>query len=77
MGVKALRAFGYVWLVLAGLLILVGIVGVWMKEGFGGVQTLLSPFNIANWFVTVLTLAPGIAALMWADKIEARRRLRP
>lgn len=75
MGVKALRAFGYVWLVLAGLLILVGIIGVWMKEGFGGVQTLLSPFNIANWFVTVLTLAPGIAALMWADKIEARHRI--
>jgi hypothetical protein len=75
MGVKALRAFGYVWLVLAGLLILVGIIGVWMKEGFGGVQTLLSPFNIANWFVTVLTLAPVIAALMWADKIEARHRI--
>lgn len=77
MGVKALRVFGYVWLVLAGLLILVGIFGVWLKDGFGGVQTLLSPFNITNWFVTVLTLAPGIAALMWADKIQARRRVQP
>jgi len=59
MGVKVLRAFGYVWLVLAALLILVGVVGVWMKEGFGGVQTLLSPFNIANWFVTVVWNRPG------------------
>jgi hypothetical protein len=69
MGVKVLRVFGYVWLVLAGLLILVGIGGVWM------VQELLSPFNLANWFVTALTLAPGIAALLWADKLAARRRL--
>lgn len=67
--------FGYVWLILTGLLILVGIAGVWMKEGFGGVQEILSPFNLANWFVTVLTLAPGIGALMWAHKIAARRRL--
>lgn len=73
MGVTALRWFGYIWLVLAVLLILIGIVGVWMKDGFGGVQTVLSPFNVANWFVTLLTLAPGIAALMWADKIKARR----
>jgi hypothetical protein len=74
MGIKALRIFGYVWLVLAVLLILVGIGGVWIKEGFGGVQELLSPFNLANWFVTVLTLAPGVAALMLADKLTGRRR---
>jgi hypothetical protein len=74
MGIKALRVFGYVWLVLAVLLILVGIAGVWMKEGFGGVQELLSPFNLANWFVTASTVAPGIAALVWADKLAARRR---
>jgi hypothetical protein len=72
MGVKALRVFGYVWLVLAIILILVGIGGVWMKEGFGGVKELLSPFNFANWFVTALTLAPGIVALVWADKIAGR-----
>jgi hypothetical protein len=48
MGIKALRVFGYVWLLLAGLLILVGIGGLLMKEGFGGVPELLSPFNLAN-----------------------------
>jgi hypothetical protein len=74
MGIKALRAFGYVWLALAGLMIIVGIIGVWMKDGFGGVQQLLSPFNVVNWLVTMVTLAPGIGALAWADKLEARRR---
>lgn len=41
-----------------------------MSEGFSGVQRLLSPFNISNWIVTVITLAPGIGALIWADKIK-------
>lgn len=70
--IKVLKGFGYVWLTLAGILIFVGIVGVWMKNGFSGVLELLSPFNILNWLVTVITLAPGIAALMWAEKLQAK-----
>jgi len=70
--IKVLRGLGYVWLVLTGILIFVGIIGVWMKSGFSGVQELLSPFNILNWLVTVVTLAPGIAALMWAEKLKAK-----
>ncbi len=64
------KVLGYIWLVLAGLLILAEIIGVWMKEGFGEVQELLSPFNIVNWFVTFLTLAPGIGLLMLSDKLK-------
>lgn len=67
-----LKGFGYVWLTLAGILIFIGIIGVWMKSGFSGVQELLSPFNVANWLVTVITLAPGIGALMWAEKLQAK-----
>jgi hypothetical protein len=70
--IKVLKGFGYVWLTLAGIVIFVGIVGVWMKSGFSGVQELLSPFNILNWLVTVVTLAPGIAALMWAEKLQTK-----
>jgi hypothetical protein len=70
--IKILRVFGYVWIVLASIFILIGISGVWMKSGFSGVQELLSPFNIANWLVTAATLAPGIGALMWADKLKAK-----
>ena len=64
------KVLGYIWLVLAGLLILVGIIGVWMKEGFSGIQDLLSPFNIANYIVTIITLAPGIGLLMLSEKLE-------
>lgn len=66
------KVFGYIWLVLAGLLILVGIIGVWMKEGFSGVQNLLSPFNVVNYIVTLITLAPGIGLLMLSDKLQSK-----
>lgn len=64
------KVLGYIWLILAGLLILVEIFGVWMKDGFSGVQDLLSPFNVANWIVTVVTLAPGIGLLMLSEKLQ-------
>ncbi len=71
--VVILRGFGYVWLILASLLILAGIVGVWMKEDFSGVQDLLSPFNVINWLFTIITLAPGIGALIWANKLKQKQ----
>lgn len=71
------KILGYIWLVLAGLLILAGIIGIWMKEGFGGVQELLSPFNVINWIVTFLTLAPGIGLLMLSDKLKSKQQEKP
>jgi hypothetical protein len=66
------KVLGYVWLIAAGILIFIGIVGVWMKEGFSGVQQLLSPFNIANWLMTLITLAPGVGLLFLSDKLRQR-----
>ena len=71
--ITVLKIFGYIWVTMAAVLILAGIVGVWMKGGFSAVQELLSPFNIVNWVVTVITLAPGIAALMWAEKLSQKQ----
>lgn len=70
--VKLAKGFGYVWLVLAGLLIFISILGIWMKGGFGAVQDTLSPFNVLNYLVTAILLAPGIAALIWAEKQEKK-----
>jgi len=64
------KVLGYIWIALALLLILTGIVGVWMDEGFSGVQQLLSPFNIGNWIVTIITLAPGMGLLMLSKKLQ-------
>lgn len=71
--ITVLKVFGYIWVTLAAILILVGVVGVWMKGGFSAVQELLSPFNIVNWVVMVIALAPGIAALMWAEKLSQKQ----
>ena len=68
------KVLGYVWLGLAFILILTGIAGVWMKEGFSGVQELLSPFNIINWVVTLATLAPGIGLLMLSEKLRLKQK---
>jgi hypothetical protein len=70
-----LRIFGYTWLVLAGLIITAGIIGVWIKEGFSGVQNLLSPLNVINYVVTLITLAPGLGAIISAKKLEEKRYL--
>ena len=67
-----LKLIGYIWCLLTGLFILVGYGGVWMSEGFSGVQRLLSPFNISNWIITIITLAPGIVSLILAAKIKQK-----
>lgn len=71
-----LKVFGYIWLTAAVILILAGIAGVWMKGGFSAVQELLSPYNVANFVVTVVTLAPGYGALVWAEKLKAKNSTR-
>ena len=71
------KILGYIWLILACLLIAAGVIGVWMKEGFSGVQELLSPFNVVNWLVTMATLLPGIGLLMLAKRLEDRKEAKP
>jgi len=75
--VKLLRAFAVVWFVLTGLLIFAGTLMIWYKEGFGRVQEIFSPFNVVNFIAVMITLAPGIAARMLADRLEQRRRAVP
>jgi hypothetical protein len=64
---------GYAWLIFGGAIIFIGIVGTWMKEGFSGVQGLLSPFNVINWLVTVIILAPGIGLLILSEKLRQKK----
>ena len=72
--IKVLRVFTKVWFVLAGLFIVGNLVLVWYFEGFSKVQEIMSPFNIVNFIVVLITLAPGIAAHMLAERLEAKKR---
>jgi len=71
--IKALRIFATIWFVLAGTLILTGILMIWARDGFGAVQQVLSPFNVLNFIVMFVTLLPGIAARMLADRLSRRK----
>ncbi len=71
--IALLRGLGFLWITLGAVLIIVGIVGTWMQGGFSAVQELMSPFNFKNYLAIVITLAPGMAALFWADKLAAKK----
>ena len=71
--IVVLKIFGYIWVTLGIVLILIGIAGTWMKGGFSAVQELMSPFNVVNWVVMVITLAPGLGALAWAKNLTEKQ----
>ena len=66
------KVLGYIWLVGTGLLILGGIVAVWMRDGFSGVQDLLGPSNAVNYIAMVIVLAPGYGLLKLSEKLQLK-----
>ena len=66
------KVLGYVWLAVTGLLILVGISNVWMKEGFSGVQELLSPSNAVNYIAMAIVVIPGIVLLKLSENFRSK-----
>ncbi len=69
------KVLGYVWLAVTGLLILVGIGIVWTKEGFSGVQDLLSPFNAVNYIAMAIALIPGIVLLKLSENLRSKAKV--
>lgn len=69
----ALKVFGYIWVTLGAIAILIGIVGTGMKGGSSEVQELMSQFNLVNWIVMGITLAPGLGALAWAKNLSEKQ----
>lgn len=59
------RVLGHIWIGLFALVFVASIVGMFIAEptfyfGWKRVASTLSPFNIANWLVTVILLLPAI-----------------
>jgi hypothetical protein len=69
------KVIGYVWLAATGLLILVGIGSVWSKEGFSGVQDLLSPSNAVNYIAMAIALIPGIVLLKLSENLRSKVKI--
>lgn len=69
---KFLKVFGYLWISLGGIVIVLGFIGAWISGGFGAVQELLMPTNFVNYIAMLVTLAPGLLALHWASSRESK-----
>ena len=67
---KIVTLVGWV-LLLAGVgLLIVGYSGVAMSDGVWAALQMANPFNIANFVVTVISLAPGILLITWGRKLS-------
>lgn len=72
--VKVLRIVGLVWCYAVAAIIVACIVVIARRDGLGAAIDVLSPFNVANFIVTVVSLAPGLLCLWGADRMQQRRR---
>ncbi len=72
--IALLKGFGYLWMTAVVIFIVIGIGGTWKEGGFSAVQALWSPFNVKYWFTVGVILAPGLGALMWAEKLATSNR---
>ena len=69
---KIIGVVGKVYLFLASLFIIVNLVFIFLNEGFGKIQEIMSPFNLPNFILTMITLSPGLGLMMWSDKIKKK-----
>jgi hypothetical protein len=73
---KAVTVLGWVLLVAGAGLVLLGLAGIALTDGVWAAIQTLSPFNIANFVVTVITLAPGLLLITWGQKLAEKHRRR-
>lgn len=71
---KAVTVLGWVLLVAGAGLVMFGLAGIAMTDGVWAAIQTLSPFNIANFVVTVIALAPGILLITWGQKLTEKQR---
>ena len=75
--VKILRGFVRVWIWAVIVVFLISVAGIWWKDGVGKVFDVLSPFNAANYVVTIILLLPALGAHMLADRLSKRPPSKP
>lgn len=67
---KIVKVLGYIWIGIAGLVILIGYFTIFVNQGFARLQEVVSPFNIWNLIVNLVILAPGIGLVALSKKME-------
>jgi len=72
MAAKVISKLGYIMLIAGSGLILTGITGLYMKGDFSAVMDLMSPFNVLNYIMILITLAPGFLCIWLSDRLRKR-----
>jgi len=73
--VRALRVGGQVWIVLVVLLIAASYIAIVYFDGWGRFLEIADPFNLINDIAIIVALAPGVALLLLAEKLERKRKV--
>jgi len=64
------RELGKLLLILGMLIIGIGLVGIYLKEGVLGIQAALDPLNVWNFVATTLPVVPGLLLIALANWIK-------
>jgi hypothetical protein len=70
---RTLTSFIWAWITLILVVNLFGIVGLFMTADSDGqalqeVAEIYSPFNVVNWLLELLMLAPALGAYVWRER---------
>ena len=74
MSEHVVKELGHLLLILGMLVIVIGLAGIYLKEGALGIQEILNPIYVWNSIATFLPIAPGlllIALANWIKKTSA------
>jgi len=74
---KTVTALGWVLLVAGMGLIGMGLYGIWLSDGFWAAAETLNPFNVANFLLTIVTLAPGLLLIALGNKLGGKSGDKP
>lgn len=70
---RSLRAFGYGLSAAGVVLVAVGYVVIYAREGIGGLEAALDPFAVVN-YVNIAALVPGVLTILVSVFLNARAR---
>lgn len=77
MKLKILKLFQGIWLCIFCITMIISIIGIFLAAdsfwlGWEKLREIFSPFNLANWIVTIIFLSPALLAQKWIERIEAK-----
>jgi len=67
---KSLNWFAKIWLSLSGIIIAIGLLRIFVEDGFWAMANVMSPLNVWNYLAVLITISPGIGALLLAEKLD-------